>query len=106
MSSHLYKIKQVVKRVTIEGEHTCLMILKQDQTQNEPLCLEILPIMNAPYQSQSTLSIPLEQIKIVHIYRYLFQYRSLRIVTDKCEEYIFEFQKQKYAQKALEVLIG
>lgn len=83
------------------------MLLKQDLTMvNEPLCLEVLPIMNAPYQSQQTLSIPLDEIKIVHVYRYLFQYRSIRIVTDKCEEYIFEFSKQKYCQKAMEVLLG
>ena len=51
VSTHLYKIKQIVKRVTIEGEHTCLMLLKQDyNAQNEPLVLEIIPIMNAPYQ--------------------------------------------------------
>lgn len=28
ISTHLYKIKQIVKRITIEGEHTCLMLLK------------------------------------------------------------------------------
>lgn len=28
LSTHLYKVKQIVKRVTIEGEHTCLMLLK------------------------------------------------------------------------------
>lgn len=66
-------MKQIVKRITIEGEHTCLMLLKQDLSvsSHEPLSLEILPIMNAPYQGQ-TLVIPLASIKILHIYRYLF----------------------------------
>ena len=54
VSSHLYKIKQIVKRITVEGEHTCLMLLKHDQSTNNQdlsqLCLEIIPIMNAPYQ--------------------------------------------------------
>ena len=27
MSTHLYKIKQVCQRVTMEGEHTCLVLL-------------------------------------------------------------------------------
>ena len=61
--------------------------------------------MNAPYQNQ-TIIIPLDQIKIVHIYRYLYQQKSIRIVTDSCQEYIFEFQKTKYCQKAIETLIG
>lgn len=61
--------------------------------------------MNAPYQSQK-IQIQLEDITVVHIYRYMFQYRSLRIVTKNAEEYIFEFQKPKYAQKVLEVLLG
>ena len=30
VSTHLYKIKHVVKRITIEGEHTYLMLLKID----------------------------------------------------------------------------
>lgn len=51
LSSHLYKIKQVVKRITAEGEHTCLMLLQHDRTlaNPRPLQLEIVPIMNAPY---------------------------------------------------------
>jgi hypothetical protein len=80
---HLYKIKQVVKRITVEGEHLCLLLLKQDQRHGfvkEPLCLEVIPIMNAPYQRQ-TIQIPLESIEMAHIYRYLFQYKSVRIVT-------------------------
>ena len=108
VSSHLYKIKQIVKRITIEGEHTCLMLQKHDQTMasnSESLCLEIIPIMNAPYQKQ-TLTLPLSSFKIVHIYRYLFQYKTLRIVTEKSEEYLFEFQKSKHAQKAYDILVG
>jgi hypothetical protein len=107
LSTQLYKVKQIVKRVTIEGEHTCLMLLKQDlsMTNHEPLCLEILPIMNAPYQSQ-TLNIPLASIRIVHIYRYLFQHKALRIVTDKQDEYIFDFQKTKYCQRVFNLLMG
>ena len=30
MSTHLYKIKQVCQRVTMEGEHTCLVLLQHD----------------------------------------------------------------------------
>ena len=88
--------------MTVEGEHNCLMLLKHDQSQGSVnskdanLSLEIIPILNAPYQRQ-TLVIPLSSIKIVHIYRYLFQYKSIRIVTEKADEYIFEFQKIKYA---------
>ena len=48
----------------------------------------------------------MDDIKIVHIYRYLFQYKSIRIVTKRAEEFIFEFQKEKHAKKVLEVLIG
>lgn len=36
----------------------------------------------------------------------MFQYKALRIVTNDGKEYLFEFQKAKHAQKALEVLIG
>ena len=36
LSSHLYKIKQVVKRITAEGEHTCLMLLQHDRTLANP----------------------------------------------------------------------
>lgn len=61
--------------------------------------------MNAPYQSQ-TLLIPLPRIKIVQTYRYLFQYKALRIVTEDCDEYIFDFTKQKYCQRAIEALLG
>lgn len=55
LSTHLYKIKQVVKRVTMEGEHTCLMLLQNDCTvaNPKPLHLEIVPIMNAPYQNSN-----------------------------------------------------
>lgn len=67
--------------------------------------MEILPILNAPYQSQK-IQIQLDDIKIVHVYRYLFQYKSIRIVTKRAEEFIFEFQKEKHAKKVLEVLIG
>lgn len=93
--------------MTIEGEHTCLMLLKQDQSNSykEPLAIEIIPVMNAPYQSQ-TLTIALDRIKIIHAYRYLFQYKAIRIVTDKCEEYIFEFSKLKYCQRVLNLLLG
>lgn len=107
MSTHLYKIKQVVKRVTMEGEHTCLMLLQHDQTMAHarPLSLEIVPIMNAPYQN-ANLQIELDDIRIVHLYRYMFQYKALRVVTVDGREYIFEFQKVKHANKALEVLIG
>lgn len=107
MSTHLYKIKQICKRVTMEGEHTCLLLLQHDQTllNQEPPFLEILPILNAPYQSQK-IQIQLDDIRIVHIYRYLFQYKAVRIVTKRADEFIFEFQKIKHAHKVLEVLIG
>lgn len=83
------------------------MLLKQDliMSSQEPLCLEILPIMNSPYQSQ-TLIIPLASIKILHIYRYLFQHKALRIVTDKQDEYIFDFLKSKYCLRVFNLLMG
>ena len=61
--------------------------------------------MNAPYQN-SNIQIPLDDIRIVHLYRYMFQYKSIRVVTEDGREYIFEFQKSKHANKALEVLLG
>lgn len=111
ISTHLYKIKQFVKRITIEGEHNCLFLLKHDQTVGQPqnLSIEIIPVMNAPYQVQH-IHIPLNQIKIVHVYRYMFQYKAIRIVTTSLssppEEYIFDFQKKKHADKVMEVLQG
>ena len=30
LSTSLYRIKQIAKRITIEGEHTCLVLLKHD----------------------------------------------------------------------------
>ena len=79
------------------------MLLKHDINNKEPLTLEIIPIMNAPYQHQA-LTIPLESIRIIHVFRYLFQYKSIRIVTDNAQEYIFSFQKPKYCQKAIDVI--
>ena len=55
-----------------------------------PLSLEIVPIMNAPYQN-SNLQIELNDIRIIHLYRYMFQYKALRVVTVDGREYIFEF---------------
>jgi len=59
--------------------------------------------MNAPYQEQS-LAIPLGKLRICHVYRYMFQYKAIRIVTADGEEYIFEFQKNKYAERAIEAI--
>lgn len=45
-----FLIKEVVKRITVEGEHTYLMLLKQP-TKNtfDDAYIELLPIMNAPH---------------------------------------------------------
>lgn len=32
----------------------------------------------------------------------MFQYKAIRIVTAESEEYIFEFQKPKYTERAME----
>lgn len=36
----------------------------------------------------------------------MFQYKAIRIVTKRADEFIFDFQKVKHAHKVLEVLIG
>ena len=45
--SQKFLAKQVVKRVTIEGEHNYMFLLKQDE--NKQSFIELLPIMNAPF---------------------------------------------------------
>ena len=75
-----FPVKQIVKRVTIEGEHTYLLLVK-------PLELELLPVMNAPHQTQPIV-IRLEEVKFCLEYRYMFEYTGLRIVTFGLCEYI------------------
>eukprot|EP00347_Sterkiella_histriomuscorum_P014669 403360000 len=98
-----YLIKQVVKRVTIEGEHNYLVLLQHDS--QKLYNLQLIPIMNSPYQIMP-IFISLDQIKYVQTYRYLFQYNSIRIVTHQShEEYILVFSKQESKDKCLNLLL-
>lgn len=54
-------VKQTVTRITIEGEHTCMLVirridaiqpglgLQRDALRSESVELELLPIVNAPH---------------------------------------------------------
>lgn len=47
-------VKQTVTRVTIEGEHTCMLVIRRTEVSREParaenVELELLPIVNAPH---------------------------------------------------------
>ena len=41
-------LKHVVKRVTIEGEHTFLMIMREDKESGKKQVIELQPMLNAP----------------------------------------------------------
>lgn len=84
-------LKNVVRRVTIEGEHTYLMIMREDKEMGKKQVIELQPMINAPHQL-SALCIPTELIKFALPYRYLFEYKAIRIVTHNSnEEFILVF---------------
>lgn len=43
-----FAFKEVVRRITVEGEHTYLMLMRQ-QNKGSDFTIEFLPIMNAPH---------------------------------------------------------
>ena len=49
--SGAYDVKEHVTRITIEGEHVCLFLLKRvgDPNKSEMYEIEITPILNAPH---------------------------------------------------------
>ena len=77
------EVKQTVTRVTIEGEHTCMIVIRKsesDEMKKESVDIELIPILNAPHQFQS-IAFGAKDIKLCLTYRYLFQRTALRIVT-------------------------
>jgi hypothetical protein len=45
------------------------------------------------------------KLKMIHTYRYMFEYKGLRIIThDALNEYIFVFKSLKHKDKALETI--
>lgn len=61
-------------------------------------------MLNAPHQS-NPICIDLDRIRIVSKYRYMFEYKALRIVTwDSPEEYVFLFKTVKNKDKAIEMI--
>lgn len=64
-----YLQKQIVKRVSIEGEHTLMLTVKQQH--NGSFVIELTPIYNAPHQRESILIHPGE-IKFALAYKYMF----------------------------------
>jgi hypothetical protein len=77
-------VKQTVTRVTIEGEHTCMLVIRRTGdaglVKSGIVELELMPILNAPHQCAS-VTIAMKNIKLVLTYRYLFSRNALRIVT-------------------------
>ena len=102
-----YEVKEHVTQVTIEGEHICLFLMRRlgDPQKSEMFELEITPILNAPHQLNRT-TIPLNDLKAVLTYRYMFERRSIRLVTRlKCDEYILQFKNVKHKDKALKTIL-
>ena len=107
------EIKQTASRITIEGEHICLFILKrvpiegevQDDQPEFEFEIEITPILNAPYQL-SRVTIPLKDLKVCLTYRYMYERRAIRFVTKlEAKEYIINFKSEKHKQKVLKHLL-
>jgi hypothetical protein len=46
-----YQAKEIVKRITVEGEHSYIMIMKVDNIPGKKCVayLEFFPLMNAPH---------------------------------------------------------
>jgi len=86
----------IVKRITIEGEHTYLLTLKPP-TSSSSGTLDLHPVFNLPHGSP--LSVQLPHIKWVLPYQYMFQPKGIRLVTHACEEYLLVFKDQAHAEK-------
>jgi len=107
MGGLVVEVKQTVTRVTIEGEHTCMLVIRKasDPGSVKPdLCeLELIPILNAPHQTSPVL-ISMQNVKLVLTYRYLFQRNAIRIVTHQNHEYLLHFRSFKHKDKVLRTL--
>jgi len=97
-----YLIKLIVKRITIEGEHTYLMTMRPP-TSSSPATFDLHPILNVPHQA-SLLSIPVPTIKWALPYQYMFQVKGLRLVTYECEENLIVFKDAGHAEKVLQII--
>ena len=62
-------LKQIVRRVTIEGEHSYLLLVKGTDTTVS--MLELVPIVNAPHQTEVIKIYP-GDIKFALSYSYMF----------------------------------
>ena len=62
-------LKQIVRRVTIEGEHSYLLLVKGTDTAVS--MLELVPIVNAPHQTEVIKIYP-GDIKFALSYSYMF----------------------------------
>jgi len=71
----MIEAKQTVTMVTIEGEHTCMLVIRRTcdpaQVKSDIVELELIPILNAPHQC-SSVAISIKNLKLVLTYRYLF----------------------------------
>ncbi len=98
-----YLTKLIVKRITIEGEHTYLMTMRPP-TSSSPATLDLHPILNVPHQASHLLSIPVPTIKWVLPYQYMFQMKGLRLVSFECEEHLIVFKDAGHADKFLHII--
>ena len=96
MSSETCDLKQTVTRVTIEGEHTCVLVCRSNK-------IELFPILNAPHQT-SQITIPYSQILMVRTYRYLQRDTCFRIVNNTYEEYLIECKSKKHFEKCFKII--
>ena len=66
--------------------------------------IEITPIMNAPHQL-NRITIPLNDLKAALTYRYMYERRTLRLVTrSKSEEYLVQFKNIKHKDRVLKTI--
>jgi hypothetical protein len=82
------ELKLVVTRVTIEGEHTCVLVARQKR-------FELMPITNVPH-SQPAISLEYADLKYVEPYKCMEQQKSLRLVTCTTQEYILVCKSVKH----------
>ena len=87
-----------MKRVTIEGEHTYLLLLKPSDSLPE---LTLQPIFNCPYQSETQITLNLHEIKYALPYRYMYQLKAMRLVTFNANEYLIVAKDPTYLDKIL-----
>jgi hypothetical protein len=88
--------KQIVKIVTIEGEHTCLLKVRAD-------LIEIVPINNAPHMKAKVILA--KELKFVLAYKYMYRQRGIRLVLMNLEEIIVISKDEDHSFKLISVLI-